>query len=336
MRIAVDAMGGDHGPAVTVPAVIEILDRHTAHSVILVGDETEVKAELKDAYHRFGHRLTVRHTTQRVEMHDPPSMSMRKRDSSLRVAINLVKEGGCDGCVSAGNTGALMATARLVLGTLPGVDRPAICTALPGINGHTHVLDLGANIDSPPEALFQFAVMGSVLVSALENKERPTVGLLNIGVEEIKGLDRIKRAATLLQASHLNYVGFVEGDAIYQGSVDVVVCDGFDGNVAIKSSEGVAKMIMHFAREEYGRTPLTRLAGLLSKPVLRAIKHRIDPRRYNGATLLGLKGIVIKSHGGADSYAFTHALEEAILEGEKGVSQRIAKEVEQGLAGRPD
>lgn len=268
-------------------------------------------------------------------MDESPSRALRlKKDSSLRVAIDLVKRGTAQACVSAGNTGALMATARYVLKTLPGIDRPAISTSIPNVKGHTLMLDLGANIDCSAEHLFQFAVMGSVLANAVHGLERPRVGLLNIGEEEIKGNDQVKEAARLLAASSLNYTGFVEGDDVYKGGVDVVVCDGFVGNVALKTSEGVAKMIGHFIREEFKRNLLTRLAGLIAMPVLGAFRQRIDPRRYNGASLLGLRGIVIKSHGGADALAFENAINVAVLEVQKAVPDRIDHLLESVLTER--
>ncbi len=251
----------------------------------------------------------------------------------MRVAINLVKEGAAQACVSAGNTGALMATARFVLKTLPGIDRPAICTTLPTTTGHVYVLDLGANVDSSAEHLFEFAVMGSELASAVDEKPKPTVGLLNIGEEEIKGNERVKEAARLLADSHLNYIGYVEGDGIYLGAADVIVCDGFVGNVMLKTSEGVAKMITHYMKQEFKKNPFTLLAGLIAVPVLKAFKRRIDPREYNGASLVGLQGIVIKSHGGADAHAFSNAIHEAIMEVTKDVPKRISLQLEATLVG---
>jgi glycerol-3-phosphate acyltransferase PlsX len=245
----------------------------------------------------------------------------------MRVAIDLVKAGVSHACVSAGNTGALMATARFVLKTLPGIDRPAICTALPGIHGHSHVLDLGANVDCSAEELYQFAVMGAVLTSAVENKERPTVALLNIGEEDIKGNEPVKEAAALLAKSPLNYVGFVEGNDIFSGQIDVIVCDGFAGNIALKSAEGAAGLLMHVAREEFSRNIWTRLAAIICRPVLRALKSRADPRRYNGASLVGLRGIVIKSHGSADQVSFVEAIKEAMVEVDKRVPERISNQV---------
>jgi glycerol-3-phosphate acyltransferase PlsX len=250
----------------------------------------------------------------------------------MRQAINSVKEGRAGACVSAGNTGALMATARYVLKTLPGIDRPAISTAIPAIQGHTHMLDLGANIDCSAEHLFQFAVMGSVLANAVDNIGSPRIGLLNIGEESIKGNDQVKEAGRMLEASSLNYCGYIEGDAIYSDVVDVVVCDGFVGNVSLKTSEGVAKMIANFMREEFKRNWVNKFIGLVAMPVLNAFKQRIDPRQYNGASLLGLQGIVIKSHGGADAFSFQRAIEIAILEVAKDIPNRIDDQLEKHLA----
>lgn len=329
-------MGGDHGPSVTVPASLAALAQHPELHLIMVGDQGELEAELARHSVPDLRRITIRHTTQRVEMHELPSQALRnKKDSSMRVAINLVKERAAQACVSAGNTGALMATARYVLKTLPGVERPAIISTLPTMRGHTRMLDLGANVDASVDHLFQFAVMGSILASAVDNIDSPTVGLLNIGQEEIKGNEKVKEAARLLAASEIiNYAGFVEGNDIYEGTVDVVVCDGFVGNVALKTSEGVARMISHYLREEFTRTPLARLRALLARPVLRAFRDKVDPRRYNGATLIGLQGIVVKSHGSADQLSFTHAITEAVREIEKDVPQRIGFQLESILVGR--
>lgn len=327
-RIAVDAMGGDFGPRVTVPAALAALRKYSDLALILVGDGELLRRTLAAQGASEDERLLVRHASQQVEMHELPSQVLRtKKDSSMRVAIDLVKEGLAQACVSAGNTGALMATARFVLKTLPGIDRPAICAALPGVHGHTHVLDLGANVDSSSEELFQFAVMGSVLTSAVENKERPTVALLNVGEEEIKGNDRVKQTAALLAGSAINYTGYVEGDGIFKGTVDVIVCDGFVGNIALKAAEGVARALMQFAQEEFTRSMFAKMAAFISRPVLRAVRGRLDPREYNGASLLGLRGIVIKSHGSADDLSFLRAIEEARLEVEKNVLERIAQQL---------
>ncbi len=321
-------MGGDHGPEVVVPAALEVIAECGDVDLVLVGSEPAIEAALRRASFAAGGRISIRHASQNVEMDDLPAQVLRsKRDSSMRVAIDLVKEGGADACVSAGNTGALMATARLVLKTLPGIDRPAIISALPAMNGHTHVLDLGANVESTPRHLFEFAVMGSVLASAVDDVPRPSVGLLNIGQENIKGNERVKEAARLLAASDVHYIGFVEGDDIYRGTADVVVCDGFVGNVALKSSEGVARMISELIRMEFGRTAAGRLVGLLARPVLRGLAERLDPRSYNGASFVGLRGIVIKSHGSADVVAFKRAIVEAVAEIRKNVPERISEHI---------
>lgn len=335
ITIALDAMGGDIGPSVTVPAAVETVARHDDLVLILVGDEQALRAELAQVGATEGERLRILHTTQTVGMDEPPAQALRgKKDSSMRVAINLVKDGGAQACVSAGNTGALMATAKYVLKTLPGIDRPAICTTIPAVKGHTYVLDLGANVDCSAEQLYQFAVMGSVLVGAVDNRPRPRVGLLNIGQEDIKGNDQVRGAAQLIEASDLNYIGFVEGTDIFLGDVDVVVCDGFAGNVALKTMEGASKTIAHFLREEFHRSWLTRLSGLFAMPVLNALKRRIDPRKYNGASFLGLGGIVVKSHGSSDAVALQTAIEVARLEVEKAVPARIDSQLESLLSRR--
>ncbi len=320
-------MGGDHGPHVTVPAVVEFQASHPGVDVVLVGLSDAIESELRAAGVQAGPRLRVHHASEVVGMDEPPAAAMRgKKDSSMRVAVNLVKTGEAHACVSAGNTGALMAISRFVLKTLPGIDRPAIASVLPNSrNGYTYVLDLGANVDCTPEQLMQFGVMGAMLVSAVEHNERPSVGLLNIGVEDIKGNETVKQAGDLLRGSGLNFYGNVEGDDIYKGTTDVVVCDGFVGNVTLKASEGVAQMIVAALREEFGRSILARLGALVALPVLRAFRRRMDHRRYNGASLLGLRGIVIKSHGSADIFAFGHALRRAVEEVNNNVPQRIAQ-----------
>ena len=332
LTIALDAMGGDYGPAVVVPAALRAIAEIGALRLILVGDEAIIRAELARHSISDAGRLDVLHASQRVEMNELPSQALRnKKDSSMRIAIDLVKSNDASACVSAGNTGALMATAKFVLRTLPGIDRPAIIAALPAMTGPTHVLDLGANVESTPRQLYQFAVMGSVLASAVDNLTSPMVGLLNIGEEEIKGNERVREAAALLAASELNYIGFVEGDDIYTGRANVIVCDGFVGNVALKASEGVAKMIRHFAHQEFSRTPLTRLAGLIAQPVMQSFRRKIDPRRYNGASLVGLRGTVVKSHGSADIVAFKRAIKEAVAEITNEVPQRIGQQIETAL-----
>jgi phosphate acyltransferase len=337
ITIALDAMGGDHGVSVTVPAALQTLQDQPAVKLILVGPRDVIETELKHRRAGESECLAIHHASELVGMDEPPAQALRtKKDSSMRVAINLVQEGVAQAAVSAGNTGALMATARFVLKTLPGIDRPAIITTLPTTYDHVHVLDLGANVDCTPEQLVQFAVMGSILVSAVEGEPRPRVGLLNIGEEDIKGNETVKKANELLRASALNYAGFVEGDEIYTGDMDVIVCDGFVGNVMLKTSEGLAHMIAHYMRQEFRRNFLTRLSALIAMPVLRAFRRRLDPRRYNGATFIGLNGTVIKSHGGADKLAFEHAILEALAEVKNNVPQRIGRElaalVEKGAA----
>ena len=335
ISIALDAMGGDHGPAVVIPAALQVLSETSDLHIVLVGDQAVLTEELASRDQQISEYLSIHHASQTVAMDEKPSVALRtKKDSSMRVAINLVKEGVAQACVSAGNTGALMATARFVLKTLPGIDRPAIISTLPNMKGVTHMLDLGANVDTSADNLFEFAVMGSVLTSAVENIEAPSVGLLNIGEEEVKGNEVVKEAARILAESNLNYVGFVEGDDIYKGTVNVVVCDGFVGNISLKTTEGVAKMISHFMREEFKRNIFTKLAAVVAMPVLNALKRRIDPRRYNGASLVGLQGIVIKSHGGADELAYASAIREAIIEVKKNVPERISKNVEAALTQR--
>ncbi|MGB5177779.1 MAG: phosphate acyltransferase PlsX [Gammaproteobacteria bacterium] len=324
ISIALDAMGGDSGLDVVVPAAVTALKQHPDVQIILVGDESLLAAAVTAAGETANPRLKIRHASQQVEMDEMASTAMRnKKDSSMRVALDLVKEGVAHACVSAGNTGALMATSRFVLKMLPGIDRPAICTSLPSMTGHTWMLDLGANVDCNAEHLFQFALMGSVLAAAVDGNKHPRVGLLNIGEEEIKGNEQVKQAAQLLQSGMPNYAGYAEGDDIYKGNFDVIVCDGFVGNVSLKTSEGVARMIAEFIRQEFRRNLLTKLTALIAIPVLKAFRNRIDPRAYNGASLLGLRGIVIKSHGGADAFAFANAIKVAILEVRENVPERI-------------
>ncbi len=321
VRIALDAMSGDHGPSVIVPAALCALERIPLLKLTLVGDETVLREMLGDA---GGDRIEIRHTTQVVAMDEHAAQALRgKKDSSMRVAIDMVKDGAVDACVSAGNTGALMATARFVLKTLPGIDRPAILAELPAVGGYTLMLDLGANADCSAEHLFQFAVMGSVVANAVHGLSAPRVGLLNIGSEEIKGNEVVREAAAKLQATALNYIGFVEGNDIFSDRVDVIVSDGFSGNVALKTAEGLGKMVAQFLREEFTRTMTSKLAGALARPALNRFRDRVDPRHHNGASLVGLRGIVIKSHGSADVVAFEHAIRIAALEVEKAVPKRI-------------
>ncbi len=292
MRISIDAMGGDHGLAVTLPAVCEALQKHPALHLVLVGDELQIKEGLEALSFTQWPRITVHHATQVVAMDEPPAVALRtKKDSSMRVAINLVKEKEVQACVSAGNTGALMATARYVLKTLPGVDRPAIIAVLPTVDEDNMVrmLDLGANVDASSDQLFQFAVMGSILASYVDNRPNARVALLNIGVEAIKGTGPIKETAERLQGCDaINYIGYVEGDAIYEGVADVVVCDGFVGNVALKASEGLSYLISRYLHNAFTKNIFTRFVGLLAQPILRSFKKGVDPARYNGASFVGL------------------------------------------------
>ncbi|MES9935602.1 MAG: phosphate acyltransferase PlsX [Sedimenticola sp.] len=330
ITIALDAMGGDFGAEVVVPAALDFLKRDSEVDLILVGNEGVIRQHLDGA---DSDRLQIRHASQEVGMDELPSKALRgKKDSSMRVAIDLVKQGEANACVSAGNTGALMATARFVLKMLPNVDRPAIATAIPSIEGHTWVLDLGANVDCTAEHLFQFAVMGSELVASIDDEmPEPRIGLLNIGQEEIKGNEQVKGAHDLLSGCSLNYIGYVEGDDVYKGGVDVVVTDGFVGNVALKTAEGVAKMVSHFLKAGFKSNILTKLAAMVAMPVINSFRKKIDPRRYNGASLLGLRGIVIKSHGGADVLAFENAIRIAKKAVHTNVPDRIAHGVEAQL-----
>jgi glycerol-3-phosphate acyltransferase PlsX len=326
VTVAIDAMGGDHGPHVTVPAALEYLSRDSEVNIVLVGLPDVIEAELRAHGGSIGPRLRIHHASEVVTMDDQPALALRnKKDSSMRVAVNLVKSGEANACVSAGNTGALMAISRFVLKMLPGIERPAIASILPTAKGHTHMLDLGANVDCDANHLLQFAIMGAMLVSAVEHKDNPTVGLLNIGQEDIKGNEVVKKTAELLRNSHLNFYGNVED--IYKGETDVVVCDGFVGNVALKTSEGLAQMLGNFLRAEFKRNWATKLAALMASPVLNAFKKRFDHRRYNGASLLGLRGIVVKSHGSADRFAYGFAIERAVEEARNGVLRRITEQM---------
>ena len=329
-RIAIDCMGGDHGPSVTVPAALRFLAEHPEANLVLVGLEDVLRPLLGPDQQSQRWRLV--HATQVVGMDESPALALRnKKDSSMRVAINLVKHGEADACVSAGNTGALMAISRFVLKMLPGIDRPAICAPLPTVNGQTHMLDLGANVDCGPEHLLQFGIMGAMLVAALEHKERPTVGLLNIGEEDIKGNEVVKAAAELLRNSGLNFVGNVEGDGIFKGEADVIVCDGFVGNVSLKTCEGLAQLLASTLKSEFKRNWLTKIAALFAMSVLNRFKKRFDHRRYNGAVLLGLKGISVKSHGSADVLAFGNAISRAYDAAQNRVLERISERMEQML-----
>ncbi len=334
--VATDCMGGDHGPEVTVPAAVAAVDADPQLSIVLVGLSDAIGAALARAGRAESDRLRVLHAPEVVAMDEPPAGALRnKKKSSMRLAINLVKSGEAQACVSAGNTGALMATSRFVLKTLHGIERPAIAAVMPTLAGRTYMLDLGANVDCTPVELLQFGIMGASLAGAVEHIEAPKVGLLNIGVEDIKGNDTVKQAGELLRASGLNFYGNVEGDDIFKGTVDVVICDGFVGNVALKSSEGLAQMLSVLLRREVERNWLTRVAGLCALPIFRSFKRTVDHRRYNGASLLGLQGVVVKSHGSADSFAFGFAIGRAVEEVRLGLAERIGARVnllQQGAA----
>lgn len=325
-------MGGDFGPEVTVEAALRALRFSKDLELVLVGQRELLIPQLERLGLTDEPRLRIQHASEVVGMDESPAVALKKKkDSSMRVAINLVKDGVVDACVSAGNTGALMATSKFVLKTIPGISRPAICTSLPTTRGHTHMLDLGANIDCSAEHLFQFAVMGSVLAQSVDENPRPSVGLLNIGSEAIKGNDTVKKAHQLIEKTSLNYIGFIEGNDIYTGKVDVVVSDGFAGNISLKTAEGLASMVNSVLKAGFKKNLFTKIAALIAMPVLNAVKHTLDPKQYNGASLLGLNGIVIKSHGGADVESFFNALKIAIIEIDKSVPARINKEIERYL-----
>jgi glycerol-3-phosphate acyltransferase PlsX len=327
-------MGGDHGPSVTIPAAISFLKKQADVHLILVGIEDVLRAELKK--HRAeGHpRITFKNATEVVTMDDPLEIALRKKkDSSMRVGIELVKDGSANACVSAGNTGALMAISRYVLKTMAGVDRPAICSIMPNQkNGPTYMLDLGANVDCEPHHLHQFAIMGSVLCSAMEKIPRPTIGLLNVGTEDIKGNDVVKATGALLRADHergkLNFHGNVEGNDIFKGTVDVVVCDGFVGNVTLKAVEGLSR----FVKSVFTESLLSMAGALLARKSLK----KLNPERYNGASLLGLKGLVFKSHGGANAFAFEWAIRRAYDAAKYDVQEQLSALIAELMPNSPD
>ncbi len=322
--IAIDAMGGDAGVEMVISGIKIALEKSQNIHLVLVGDEATIHEVLTEKELITDSRISVRHASEVILCDDSPASVLRnKKDASMRVAIEMVKSGDADACVSAGNTGALMALARFILKTLPGIDRPAICTTVPSKGGRVHWLDLGANVDSSAEQLLQFAVMGSALCTVVDGIESPEVGLLNIGSEAIKGNEPVKQAAELLKSSPLNYVGFVEGNDIYNGKLDVIACDGFVGNIALKTSEGLAKLIGDLLKQNFSRNWLTKLSALIAMPVLKRVTATIDPGKYNGASLLGLNGIVIKSHGGADAPAFANAIRIAELEVAKQLPSKI-------------
>jgi len=337
ITLAIDAMGGDHGLPVVIPASMNALKKQKNLKLLLVGNEVLIKKALSTYAPSLVSRCEIIHAPEIVEMDELPSIALRtKKNSSMRIAINCVKDGTAHACVSAGNTGALMATARYVLKTLPGIDRPAIIAQLPGLRRRTRVVDLGANVDSCAEHLFQFAVMGSALIQAVEHISTPRIGVLNIGIEEIKGNDQVKRTAQMLaDCKLLNYVGFVEGDGFYVGDCDLIVCDGFVGNVALKASEGLANMMMRQIKDVFYQSFASKLIGLIARPVLNRLKKRLDPSQYNGATLIGLNGIVIKSHGGASIFGFENAIAQASLQVQSNVvvlvRDKINDFINQGL-----
>jgi glycerol-3-phosphate acyltransferase PlsX len=324
LHIAIDAMSGDSGPSVCVPAAVAAAHDYGDVRFTLVGREADLQRELAKGAPA---NLTCLYAAEVVEMTDHPRDALRrKKDSSMRRALDLVKTRSADACVSAGNTGALMSTAHFVLKMLPGVERPAIASLIPSRGGHTFMLDLGANATCTPEQLRQFAIMGSILATDLAGAHaRPRVGLLNIGEEDIKGDETVRAAHILLAASNINYVGFVEGHDIFGDEVDVVVTDGFTGNVALKTMEGAARLIRDAMREEFTRSLSRKLGTIAARPALNALRARIDPRRYNGASMVGLNGIVIKSHGSTDIFGFQRAIEVAIFEARDGVPARIAE-----------
>lgn len=338
--IAIDVMGGDFGPKVTVPATLRVLRNYMLKSenadlkVILVGREDLISPLLKKLDSAVAARVTIQHASEKIEADDSPSKIIRsKKDASMRVAIQMVQEGRADACLSAGNTGALMALSRLILKTLPGVDRPAISGEIPTANDRgVRVLDLGANVDCSAMHLLQFAVMASVLVENVKGVAQPKVALLNIGDEMIKGNEQVKATHSLLtQIDSINYVGYIEADAMFQGEVDVVVCDGFIGNVALKSCEGTASLLRAYLRQSFTSSIFSRLIALLATPVLKSLRKHVDPRRRNGASLLGLNGVVVKSHGGADQVAFSAALQQTIALAEKQIPSLIRVQVAQAL-----
>lgn len=332
IRIALDAMSGDRGPQVVADAAIAVAAAREDVGFVLVGREQEL-AGLVPASGAAAGRIDVRHAPEVVAMDEPPADALRKKKhSSMRVAIDMVKSGEASACVSAGNTGALMATARFVLKTIAGIDRPAIIADMPARGGSVHMLDLGANADCSVEQLFQFAVMGAVVTADMRELEAPRVALLNIGEEDMKGNEMVRDAAARLGASRLNYVGFVEGNDIFSGKADVVVTDGFSGNIALKTMEGTAGLIAYYLRESFNRNLWTKLQGLAARGVLRSLRARLDPRHYNGASLVGLNGIVIKSHGSADSLAFQRAIETALVEVRFGVPVQIGQMLEREAA----
>jgi len=326
-------MGGDFGPSVMIPSACTALAKYPDLCLLLVGIPESIESELVKAGNPHSDRIIIEKATQIIAMSEKPSQALRKKkDSSMAVALSMVANGKAEACVSAGNTGALMALSRFILKTIPGVDRPAIISALPTESGHTRVVDLGANVDCSADQLYQFALMGSAMVSAIDHIREPTVGLLNIGSEETKGNEQTRATAELLEKSdYINYIGYVEANDVYTGLTDVVVCDGFAGNVFAKASEGMARMLIKYLHDEFKRNFLTRLLSVIVLPVLKAFKLAINPDQHNGASFIGLQGIVIKSHGGANQNATLSAIEEAVREVENNVPAKINNQLEQQL-----
>jgi glycerol-3-phosphate acyltransferase PlsX len=341
IRIAIDVMGGDSGISVTIPASILALSTNSNLHLTLVGDASKIEARLKRSKFDMYSRINIIHSDEIVEMDELPQHALRyKKNSSMRKAIDLVKSKNVSAMVSAGNTGALMATAKFVLKTMPGIDRPAIITVLPTSTGKTRVMDLGANVDATEHNLFQFAVMGSALIEAVEEKKKPIVKLLNIGKEAIKGRDEIKKAALLFESCQIfEYGGFVEADSLFSGQQDLIVCDGFAGNIALKTSEGLAKLLMRSLRQAFNKNMLTKCIGLLAYPILKSLRSQMDPAKYNGATLLGLNGIVIKSHGATSVKGFESAIQQAYIQSKKEVcllvNQKLNDYINQGVLSCP-
>jgi len=325
ITIALDMMSGDDGVASSVPGAIQALNKHQDLFLILVGNKTAIENFIPNDIKKLENtRYNIIHTNELISMQDEVLTAIRsKKQSSMRLSIEAVNQNKADACVSAGNTGALMALSKIILKMLQGIDRPAICGSFPTKDGLTHMLDLGANVQCNSNHLYQFAIMGSALVQSLEISNSPKIGLLNVGSEEFKGNDTIKHSGQLLQKSKLNYAGFVEGDDIFTGNFDLVVTDGFAGNIALKSIEGVANIISHFIKSEFNKNIFTKISAAISYPVMKAVKRKVDPRRYNGASLLGLQGVVVKSHGSADPYAFSRAINTAYYEVKNQILNKI-------------
>ena len=326
LTLALDVMGGDNGPLVTVPAALQALKFNSQLSIILVGNQAEIDPYLVEIDSAIRARIQIIHTTEVITMCDRPIQAIRSRkQSSMRLALELVKDGKAQACVSAGNTGALMALAKILLKTLPGVDRPALVSCLPAVTGKpVYLLDLGANVSCDSETLFQFAVMGSVLCEAVHKRAKPKVALLNVGIEDVKGNDQVQQAAQyLMDTEQVNYTGFVEGDEIFTGSVDVIVCDGFVGNITLKTSEGIAKLLVHQLKRGLTQGLFVRMLSKLLAPRIQSVLSKMNPDHYNGASLIGLRGIVVKSHGNADEAAYLQAINLAATEAKRRLPEMI-------------